>query len=148
MPNSSRVWIYQASRIMRNSEILDIEKGLYEFCSNWKSHNNDVYASFKLYKLFICIIVDETNFITSGCSIDSSVNYIKSLSLKYDINFFNRTNIVYEKNDQMNLCSLSNFKNIITAETLIYDNAITSKKQLQFDWKVKVADSWLSKFLK
>ena len=36
--NSSRVWIYQSSRLFLISEALEMEDMLNNFAANWKSH--------------------------------------------------------------------------------------------------------------
>ena len=148
MPDDSKLWIYQAHRQMTRQEIVKIKTKLCDFCSNWETHGKRVKSSFQLYDWFICFLVDEGDFVTSGCSIDSSVKLIKGFSSSYDINFFNRTNIAYIKDDQIEVSPLQHLKKIMTNNTIVYDNSITRKKQLNDSWKVRAEDTWLSKFLK
>tara|TARA_B100000579_G_C22632934_1_gene757538 strand:- start:31 stop:477 length:447 start_codon:yes stop_codon:yes gene_type:complete len=148
MPGDSKLWIYQAHRKMTIKEIVKIKAQLCDFCSNWESHGKRVQSSFQLYDWFLFLLVDESDFITSGCSIDSSVKLIKKIASSYDINFFNRTNIAYIQDDHIKVSPLQDFKKIMTNTTIIYDNSITRKKQLNDAWRVRVGDTWLSKFLK
>ena len=148
MSSDSKLWIYQAHRQMTNKEIIKIKTELCDFCSNWESHGKIVKSSFQLHEWFIFLLVDESDFITSGCSIDLSVKLIRKIALSYDINFFNRTNIAYVKNDTIQVSTLQDFKKIMTNKTIMYDNSITRKEQLNDAWRVRVGDTWLSKFLK
>ena len=148
MPDDSKLWIYQAHRKMTGNETVKIKAQLCDFCSNWESHGKSVKSSFQLHDWFVFLLVDESDFITSGCSIDSSVKLIKKIASSYDINFFNRTNIAYIKDNQIEVSPLQDFKKIMTNTTIIYDNSITKKKQINDAWRVRVGDTWLSKFLK
>eukprot|EP01035_Chromulina_nebulosa_P046749 gene46749-63326_t len=71
--DSSRVWIYQASRIFGMAEALQIESILEDFIDNWKTHGTPVkgYANL-IFGQFIIFIADETSAGVSGCSTDSS----------------------------------------------------------------------------
>jgi len=70
--DSSKVWIYQSSRLFLMSEALDIESKLEQFVSDWKSHGETVkgYANL-FFGQFIVIMADETATGVSGCSTDS-----------------------------------------------------------------------------
>jgi len=75
---SSRVWIYQATRIFSIQEALEIEDRLEQFTQNWQSHGAPVKAvGLLLFGQFIVLIADETNIPVGGCSTDSSVREIK-----------------------------------------------------------------------
>ena len=39
---SSRIWIYQSSRLLTMNEALQLEDQLHEFIAQWKSHGNKV----------------------------------------------------------------------------------------------------------
>ena len=71
---SSRVWIYQSSRLFTISEALQMEEILNEFVSSWNSHGVPVkgYANL-FFGQFIIFMADETASGVSGCSTDSSV---------------------------------------------------------------------------
>ena len=148
MSDDSKLWIYQSHRKMTSKETVKIKAQLCDFCSSWESHGKRVKSSFQLHDWFVFLLVDESDFITSGCSIDSSVKLIKKIALSYDINFFNRTNIAYMQDNQIEVSPLQDFKKIMKNTTIIYDNSITRKKQLNDAWRVRVGDTWLSKFLK
>ena len=77
---SSRVWIYQATRIFSIQEALEIEDRLEQFTQNWQSHGAPVKAvGLLLFGQFIVLIADETTIPVGGCSTDSSVREIKKI---------------------------------------------------------------------
>ena len=58
---SSRVWIYQASRLFTLSEAIEIEGLLATFAENWISHGDKVKGYAKLFfGQFIVLMADET----------------------------------------------------------------------------------------
>src|ERR1700749_2961532 len=89
MDASSRVWIYQSSRLFTLPEALQIEQMLDEFVGSWHSHGVAVkgYANL-FYGQFIILMADETASGVSGCSMDSSVRLIKDIEQRFGIQLF------------------------------------------------------------
>src|SRR5688572_25761964 len=89
---SSRVWIYQSSRLFSLSQAFELEDAINAFCDEWRSHGADVKAYGNLFfGQFIILMADENQSMVSGCSTDSSVRFIKQLGEKYNVDFFDRT---------------------------------------------------------
>ena len=83
---SSRVWIYQSSRLFLMSEALEIEPMLEAFLASWNTHGTPVKGFANLiYGQFIVIMADETHAGVSGCSTDSSVRLIKQIEEKFKV---------------------------------------------------------------
>jgi hypothetical protein len=58
---SSRVWVYQASRLFTMSEALEIEGLLNNFATDWKSHGTPVKgAGYLFFGQFVVLMADET----------------------------------------------------------------------------------------
>ena len=84
LPEESKVWIYQSNRKFTDEEFAAIETDLKTFVENWAAHGTGLEASFELkYNRFIILAVNQENQIATGCSIDSSVQFIQSLEQKY-----------------------------------------------------------------
>ena len=147
MSHNSKVWIYQADREILNQELNFIRNRLQSFCDAWMSHGKPVKSSFKLSPWFICFFIDESVHETSGCSIDSSVAIIKAIQNEYDINFFNRMNIVFIEDERTKILSLLDFKKCIKPDIMIYNNMITVKKEFEENRLILVKDSWLNQYL-
>jgi hypothetical protein len=69
--DTSRVWIYQSSRLFFISEALEMEDMLNDFAASWKSHSDPVKGFANLFfGRFIVLMADETATGVSGCSTD------------------------------------------------------------------------------
>ena len=151
--DSSRVWIYQSSRLFLISEALEMEDILQEFVHNWNSHGTPVkgYANL-FFGRFIIFIADETAAGVSGCSTDSSVRVIKTIESKFKVDMFNRQSLAFIVKDKIEYIPLSQlsyaFENkFVDEETLYFNNTVLTKKQLEDNWIIPVKNSWLIKQL-
>lgn len=151
--DSSRVWIYQSSRLFFISEAFEMEDMLKEFATNWKSHGATVKGFANLFfGQFIVLMADETATGVSGCSTDSSVHLIKAIEDKYKVQMFDRQNLAFVVKDKIQLLPLSQLEyavenNFINADTLYFNNTVLSKKEMIEKWIIPVKDSWLAKRL-
>lgn len=149
--DSSRVWIYQSSRLFFISEALEMEDMLNDFATNWKSHGAPVKGFANLFfGRFIVLMADETATGVSGCSTDSSVHLIKSIEEKYKVQLFDRQNLAFIVKDKIEVIPLSQLEyavenNFISAGTLYFNNTVLSKKEMVEKWIIPVKDSWLAK---
>ena len=153
MPETSKIWIYQANRPMTDEEVVLISKKASDFTLGWESHGSKLKANFTvLYTFFIVFSVDENQHEASGCSIDKSVHFVKELEVLTGIRFFDRTNIAYLNNDNSPyLTPLSNIKTAlelgyINNKTLIFNNLIDDLGKFRTDWLIPADSSWLSRF--
>lgn len=150
----SRVWIYQSSRLFMLSEALEIEELLNEFAEVWRSHGAEVNAYASLFfGQFLVLMADETNTTVSGCSTDTSVNFVKSLGEKYGVDFFNRTNLAFVVKDKVQTLPLNQIQyaldnGFIAADTLYFNNVVQTKAELENGWIIPVKESWLASRLK
>jgi hypothetical protein len=151
--DSSRVWIYQSSRLFFISEALEMEDMLNDFAANWKSHGAPVKGFANLFfGRFIVLMADETAAGVSGCSTDSSVRLIKAVEEKYKVQMFDRQNLAFIVKDKIEVIPLSQLEyavenNFINADTLYFNNTVLSKKEMVEKWIIPVKDSWLAKRL-
>ncbi len=154
LPDTSRVWVYQADRMFSDIEVQEIEKQLVPFIQNWKRHGEDLKASFQIkYNQFIILAVDENVANVSGCSIDASVHIIQQLQKQFNVDLLNKMNVTFKDGMNVNIVSLGAFKefaktNKITNSTLVFNNMITSKADLKTSWEVPASESWHAKFIK
>jgi len=153
LPDTSRVWIYQAEREFTENEIEHISDKLYTFVTNWKRHGDDLKASFKIeYDQFIILAVDENYNDVSGCSIDASVYIIRELEKEFNIDLLNKMIVSFKDGTNINTVSLKDFKEYvklekINAETVVFNNMIQSKADFESAWEVEASKSWHAKFL-
>lgn len=149
--DTSRVWIYQCSRLFFLSEALQIENILEQFVTGWKSHGAEVkgYANL-FFGQFIVLMADESIAGVSGCSTDSSVHVIKQIEEQFKVTLFDRQILAFIIKDKVQLLPLSQLSyaaenKFIDANTIYFNNTVTTKKELMEAWLITVKDSWLAK---
>ncbi len=147
----SRVWVYQASRLFRISEALQIEGILEDFVTHWQSHGAPVkgYANL-LFGQFIVFMADESATGVSGCSTDSSVRVVKEIENLFKVAMFDRQTLAFVKNEKVELIPLNQFSyalehGLVTPETPFFNNIASNKAALLNDWLLPVKLSWLAK---
>ena len=106
--------IYTSNRIISSIESQEILKEIKSFVGSWQTHQKSLNADGTIL-LDRCLVfaVDEEIQSISGCSIDSSVKFVKSIGQKYNIDFFNRLNILLLKDEKPLMVSyheLNNYK--------------------------------------
>ena len=158
MPEHARLWIYQANRNLSEVE----EKAIFQlgqvFMSRWSTHGKPLNASLQIYfQRFIVIAVDEQHNPASGCSIDSSVAFIKEVENKFNapgqpLSLFERTEVAFKQEDSVYTLPLPEAKKQIAEGTisegvLTFNNLVNTKAQLNSDWVIPVKNSWLRKYL-
>ncbi len=153
LPPSSRVWIYQSDRAFAAQESASIRSEVAAFVSQWLAHKAKVTGDgILLYDRFVILAADEDKLQVSGCSIDSTVRFIKELSNKYQVNFFDRFYTCYLHDGKVEGCNFEIFKErfaqgVVTDETIVFNNLVNTIEGLQNQWQLPLKDSWQSKFL-
>ena len=147
---SSRVWIYQSSRLFFMGEALEIEDMMNEFVANWRTHGAVVkgYANL-FFGQFVVIMADETQAGVSGCSTDSSVRLIKAIEERFDVQMFNRQMLAFLVKDKVQLIPMSQLNyavenDFITPNTIYFNNLVATKEELENNWMIPVKDSWVA----
>ena len=153
LPETSRIWIYQANRSFTDSEVIELEDALRSFIEAWTAHGQDLRASFEIrYKRFIILALDQSHAAASGCSIDASVHFIQALEAKYDVDLLDKMNVTFRQGDYIAYKPLSDFKKMakdraISANTVVFNNLVTNISEYQDHWEVSAKDSWHGRFL-
>lgn len=152
MPENARVWIYQADRKLTTTEEEQIQQTGNVFFEDWAAHGAPLKCAFKIFHhQFVVISVDESHNQVSGCSIDSSVGFVKHLEQQLNINFFDRTKLAFIHDEEVFLESLNNLKTSVTSgriseSTLTFNNLVSSKSELDDSWLVPAKSTWLNKY--
>ena len=153
LPASSRVWIYQTDRAFSDIEVQDVSHAISQFVSQWLAHKAKVIGDGALlHDRFVILVADEEKLQVSGCSIDSTVKFVKELGAKYNVNFFDRFYTCYTHNGQVVGSDFETFKRgvrqgLIKDDTIVFNNLVTTIAGLQTDWQIPLSKSWQSKFL-
>ncbi|MBL4708009.1 MAG: ABC transporter ATPase [Flavobacteriales bacterium] len=153
LADHSRIWIYQADRKLSDSEVGEIKNYGKKFIDQWAAHGSDLQAAFEIkYHQFIILFADESQVKASGCSIDSSVRFIKEIANAYGLDLFDRLNITFKQGDEIDMLRMSDFqtaleKGQLTEDTIVFNNLIETKGDFKDNWEVAVKDSWHANLL-
>jgi hypothetical protein len=153
LPETSRIWIYQADRNFSPEELLDVNNLLAQFLKDWTAHGAQLEAAYEIkYNRFIIIGLDQSNASASGCSIDASVHFIQELEKKYKVQLLDRMNVSFKQGDYITYKPMAEFKKMakakaISKNTIVFNNLVTNKQEYLEHWEVPAAESWHSRFL-
>ena len=153
LENTSRVWLYQADRMLSYDELDYARPRVMEFLENWTSHNHQLMTYGNIFhRQFLGLFVDESMSGASGCSIDKSVHFVEALGAKLGVDFFNRRRFAYLIDDEVKQIGIDDLKQsynsgIITENTLFFDNLVSTKGDFLSKWLVPLSDSWINRFV-
>jgi hypothetical protein len=145
---ASKIWIYQSNRELNETEITKLQPQLNQFASSWTAHNQQLKAAAQIaFNRFIILLVDESAAGASGCSIDKSVHFMKTVEQEFDINLFDRFNTAYFDEDQVKSASREEFEELlktgkVNQETIVFNNLVNNLHDLQTRWQVPLKESW------
>ncbi len=148
MPAHSRVWVYQANRTFTDQEVEIIRKRTHEFVETWTAHQESLKASFEIrYNQFLILMIDEKQVMAGGCSIDSSIHLIRSIEQDFQVTLLDRLYLAYWADGSLHVVKKDEFENRmekgeITEDTIVFNNLVQSKIDLDTKWEVPLKDSW------
>lgn len=153
LPDSSRIWIYQANRSFTEGELKEIQGKLNTFITDWTAHGADLKAGYDLrYKRFIVIALDQDLNKATGCSIDASVRFIQQMEQDYSVDLMDKMNVSFKQGEFVAYKPLLEFKKMaknrsVSPNTIVFNNLVTNVAEYKTSWEVPARDSWHSRFL-
>ena len=141
LSSTSKIWIYTSDRELSIPESEYLQKQSSLFVKDWAAHGVGLKAGALVYRnRFLILAVDESQANASGCSIDSSVKFVKAMASEIHTDFFNRMNlIVTTENGELESSHVSDLKSYMNH--FVYNPMITTLSQLRKDWLIPVASS-------
>ncbi|MEL7427378.1 MAG: hypothetical protein AAFN81_30595 [Bacteroidota bacterium] len=149
----ARVWIYQAAQPFESAQVPEISQHVQEFAQRWVSHSRQLRAGGAvLNDRFLVLAVDETQAGASGCSIDSSVQFVKQVGSHYERDLFDRLRFSYEKDGQVFTVSKEEFARLyqqgeINDDTIVYDPLVKTLGELNSAFRKPLRNSWHARFV-
>ena len=153
LPDSSRIWVYQANRSFSENELHEIRQELDAFIEEWTTHGSDLKAGYEIrYNRFIILALDQTQTSASGCSIDASVHFIQQLEKKYNVELLDKMNVSYKQGEYVAYKPLNDFKKMakqkaVSKNTIVFNNLVTNKGEYLEHWEVPASESWHGRFM-
>lgn len=152
LSSNSRVWIYQADRALTSDEQSIITSASNAFLKQWAAHGADLKAAAEIrFNHFLIIAADESFNQASGCSIDAQFRFVQELARDMNIDFFNRANLAFMIDEQVQLKDMKAIKSEISegnvkAEDTFFDNTVKTIVELSTKWMVNANESWLKRY--
>ncbi|MNK12882.1 hypothetical protein D3C87_309600 [compost metagenome] len=138
LPDNARLWSYQSDRKLTPTEKAWLEEVLPPFLQEWAAHGAKLNAyGAVLGDHHLVLVVHEDQANASGCSIDSSVRFIKQIEQELGISFFNRLKMLTLSGDQHAYVNYSDLENL-PEETLVYNNMVSTVGEFRDSWKSPV----------
>ena len=154
LPETSRVWIYQANRSFSESELEEITTKLDAFIENWTAHGSDLQSGYGIkYKRFIILGLNQSLNNATGCSIDASVHFIQQLEQDYSVNLLDKMNVSYKQGEYVAYKTLKDFRKMakqkaVSKNTIVFNNLVTNIAEYKENWEVPASESWHNRFMK
>lgn len=151
--NDAKVWVYPSSRKFYPAEIPEIEQQLKKFVENWKLEDENFKVSYQfLYNRFIILVADDSETALTNADIDASVAFILQLQETYKVALLDKMNACFKQGEYVQYKELKDFKKLlknkaVTAKTIIFDNLINNKEDLENYWELAIEDSWYNRYL-
>ena len=148
----ARIWVYQAGRPLTQQECEEVLREAQNFLAQWASHGNPLQCSATiLHNQFLVLAVEESFQGATGCAVDASVQFIRSLEQALQLSLLDRTQIAFRQGQENVVVPLAQLKEkiqqeVITPGMLTFDNTITKKADLEDQWLVRAEDAWLGRY--
>ncbi|MCC6725525.1 MAG: hypothetical protein IT258_13535 [Saprospiraceae bacterium] len=152
-PAETRVWIYQSNKPIPSETASELRNVVNQFAQNWVSHNRQLRAHGDvLHNRFILLAVDESQADASGCSIDKSVHFLKQVEQQLGVDLFDRMTFAWMDGEAVKTASSQEFATLyqsgqINNETLVFDNLVKTKGELEEKWLKPLNQSWHKRFI-
>lgn len=138
LENEAKVWSYQSDRLLTDTEVQWINEQLTPFLQEWAAHGTKLKAYGEVANhAHLLLAVDESDHHASGCSIDTSVRFIKQLEKELGVSFFNRLKMLTQSGNELVYVNYSDLGNL-PEETLVFNNMVSNAGEFKNRWKVPV----------
>ncbi len=146
LASDSRVWVYQSNRPFSENEKDQLTEVFKVFVDSWAAHGSKLVADATIIgDYFVVLAVDEKTAMASGCSIDSSVKFIKTIGQQFNIDFFNRLKLVVQKENETKMISFSDLGQY--EDWKIYNTLVNTIDLLNTSFLIPVNESELFKMV-
>lgn len=148
----AKVWVYPSSRKFYPQEIEGLKEKLHQFVAEWKSDTEEVLASYTLlYNRFVVFSIEDNTVVTNQ-DIDKQVAFVLQLQQEYEIELLDKMNVCFKQGEHVQYKELKEFKKLlknksVSTKTVVFDNLIQTKEELENYWEVPITESWYSRFL-
>lgn len=136
--SEAKIWIYQSNKPIDATLRTEMNQKLTSFVGEWSAHGAKLQAEGEIIDEYRLVLCTDGNVEASGCSIDASVRFVKELGQNYNLDFFNRLQVLVESNGNKELMPFSKLSENPT--TLIFHPAPENLGAFRTNEKLPIAD--------
>tara|TARA_R110001583_G_scaffold83631_2_gene220679 strand:- start:2892 stop:3377 length:486 start_codon:yes stop_codon:yes gene_type:complete len=154
IPDEAKLWVFPSSRKFYPQEIAGLKEQIEDFLNEWDDQGILLKCSYHLkYDRFIIVAVDDSKNSLSIEAHDELNAFIQDLEKKYNIILIDKMNVCYKQGEFVQYKDLIEFKKMMKAKgvsqkTTVFNNMLTYKSELKYNWEINIMDSWLGRFMK
>ena len=149
LENNAKIFLYPSNKKLHESLFKEINLKAQHFVKNWREKHN-IEANYTIkYQRFIIIAIHPNKPITTAI-IDELIGFIFSLQLEYDLELLDKLNVCFKQGEYVQYKDVKEFKKLIknksvTPKTIVFNNLINTKEELETDWELPAEDTWYSR---
>ncbi len=153
LSSNSRVWIYQSNRPFQSDDLPQLRQKVDKFAQTWAYHGTKLTAHGDVYhNRFIVLMVDEEKAGVGGCSLDRCSRFLREIEKNYGVELFDRMTFAWLEGDAIRTADSEEFARLyregkINDNTLVFDNMVNTKAELEEKWLKPLGDSWHKRFV-
>jgi hypothetical protein len=154
IPDWCKIWVFPSSRKFYENEIEGLNERIETFLTKLSEENESIDCAYNIkYDRFIIITVDDTAKPLNLQAHNAISAFIIELETYYQVTLLDKINVCYKQGEFVQYKDLIEFKKMmknkgVSAKTIVFDNMITTKEELETNWEINILDSWLGRFLK
>ena len=86
-------------------------------------------------------------------TLKTSVSFILELQETYKVSLLDKMNVCFKQGQFVQYKELKDFKKLLknkalTGKSIIFDNLVSNKEDLDNHWEMPIEDSWYNRFLR
>ncbi|NJB83157.1 ABC transporter ATPase [Wenyingzhuangia aestuarii] len=149
LENNAKVFLYPSNKKFYPELLEKINTQVEDFVKEW-AEKNEIEVGFEIkYQRFIIIAINQSKPITTVI-IDELVTFIFKLQLEHDIELLDKLNVCFKQGEYVQYKDVKEFKKLIknksvNTNTIVFDNLINTKEELESDWELPAEDTWYSR---
>ncbi|WP_196885768.1 ABC transporter ATPase [Aureivirga sp. CE67] len=149
LEETSKVYIYPSKAKLFPETIEKIKEKAQEFLTDFSE--NECAFDIKYNRILIIAIDDETPLTVSD--LDKLSMFILDLEKEFETSLLDKMNICFKQGQYLQMKEVKEFKELIkkksvSKKTILLDNFVNSKYELDNFWEVPAEESWISHFFK
>jgi hypothetical protein len=137
-PENAKLWFYWIPRPLTDEEMAYFQASKQSFLSQWNTHGRANVADAWLIENRCIVVIAGNEFEgVSGCSIDKSVAWIRSLSASWQVDLLDRNWVMFlSQSGQWEMSKLSQFwalrkALVVDDHTQLIDSTITQFSEME-----------------